>query len=500
MLRISLLISALFLIMQSNNLVYAQTEVSVTATPSEKICAIGSTVSISLTGNYSANLVRGQESNPPNCQWKYISSTAYSDESCTTISTIVSATTSSDAEWATMSSYTKPISIKGRNVGTSWVKFLMKYRLNNTDEGTNVISITPVKIVVKNITLSAPRWLKKGDEGTIEITYDPDTFADGSIELSGLSDLYDIINSDFVEGTTNSATINPTDGKMSWELSGRTETKSGKIIVKIKGKNPKETKLAAKHSTSEAKAESDVGVFYVDIILNGIEEDKEESPGVFFAAKKRATLVIKAEPQSAGETATLSLTGLDLYNDETGGEKNSKRTWNIINENLPTCLYVSGTTSSSMKDKEAKLTWKSKSDTAKVTAVDVKVEVGDNGEEKNDKKVYRRYYNPIPTPQPDNCKTSIEFKYFPSDLNVGKLKPSVGNDAKLLDANNNEITLATEWDLTTETGRNATKTFTGIIKSISSNVVDVSLKHENTNAEDEAKIHLYQLELATNIK
>jgi hypothetical protein len=496
-----MLISALFVVMQLNNYVHAQITTSVAATPAEKVCAIGNESAFSVTGNCTANGVQGQES-IQNCQWKYVGITAYSDEACTTEdSTIVSATTAADNNWATLKLYTKEVKIKGLKAGTSWVKFRMKYRLDSTSDGTEVISTTPVKIVVKNITLTAPRWLQKGEEGKIEITYDATVFTDGSIELSGLSDLYDIIDSDFVEGVTNNATINPTDGKLTWALTGRTGTKAGKIVVKIKGKNPKESTLTATHSKSDAKAETDVGVFYVDVILGGVEEDKEETTGAFFATKKRASLVLKAEPKSAGETATLLLTGLDLYDSATGDQKNNIRSWNLVSEDLPTSLYVGGSTSSSMKDKVAKLTWKSKDDTAKATAVEVKIKVGNSDEEKSDKKAYLRYYDPIPTPQPDKSKTSVEFTYLPSDLNVGKLKATVGSTIKLLKKNDNsEAMPSQEWDLTTNTGRTDAKTFNGVAKSISSNVIDVSLKHEDTDATDEAKIHIYQLAITSNTK
>ncbi|MDR1271112.1 MAG: hypothetical protein LBK82_16485 [Planctomycetaceae bacterium] len=516
MLHIVKLIFALFFVMQLSNFAHAQITTSVAATPTEKICAIGSENVFDVTGNCTANGVQGQES-IQNCQWQYVGATAYSDETCNTEDpTIVSATTEADSEWVTQKTYTKKVTIKGLNVGTSWVKFRMKYRLDNTSDGTDVISITPVKITVKNITLTAPRWLKKGDEETIEIAYDTDAFTDGSIELSGLSDLYDVIDSDFVAGVTNSATVNPTDGKLSWVLAGRSGTKAGKITVKVKGKNPKESTLTAKHTTSSAKDEKDVGVFNVDVILGGIGEGEEESPGVFFASAKRATLELKAEPKSAGETATLSLTGLDLYNSETGGEKNTKRTWNLVNEDFPASLYVGGTTSSNMRDKEVKLTWKSKNDTAKGTAVEVYVKIG-SLEEQNDKKAYLRYCDPMPSPQPAKSKRTITFAYFPPDLNVGKLVPTFNDNLKLLDGEDNEIISTTGWDLTSEswcqtgvaedsdgnpiTVSNAAKDFYGIANSLpDSGEIEVFLEHKNTGAEDKGCLYVCQFKLATNTK
>ncbi|MDR1484381.1 MAG: hypothetical protein LBT09_06120 [Planctomycetaceae bacterium] len=502
MLRIVILILALFIVMPLNNFAHAQITTSVVATPTEKTCAIGNENGFNVTGSCMANGLQLQES-IQNCQWKYVSVTAYSDETCTTIdSTIVSATTTADTEWANTKSYAKDVKIKGLKAGTSWVKFRMKYRLNGTDNGTEITSITPVKIIVKNITLTAPRWLQKGAEGTIEITYDTTAFTEGTIELNGLSDLYEIIDSDSA-GITNNATSTPPNVTLSWNIANRTGDKSGKIVVKIKGKNPKESKLIAKHSKSDAKAETDVGVFYVDIILGGVAEDKEESPGVFFAEQKRASLELKAEPKSAGETVTLSLTGLDLYDGETSDTKNTKRTWNLATENLPTGLYVGGKVSSSMRDKEAKLTWKSKNDTAKVTAVSVQVKIGKTEEEKNDKKAFVRYYAGYSIgDMPDKGKTIIEFKYYPSDLDYGTLKPTVGDKVQLFEGSaeftiNNNNNNNTKWTLPLT---NATKSLTCTAQSFADNDIKVSLEHDETDAQDEGLISVYQLDLAKNTK
>ncbi|MDR1480092.1 MAG: hypothetical protein LBJ00_14240, partial [Planctomycetaceae bacterium] len=485
------------------NFSYAQTTqttpATVTVEPTEKTCAIGTTPKFNVTGTYLSNNSLIKENEVPQCQWKYVSAAVYSDQACTgTDSTVASVTSSSDTEWANQNSYTKEVSISALSAGECWLKFTMNYRLGDTGESKAVTS-EPVKVTVKNIDIIAPTWLKVGNEGQIEITYDSVAFNSGTITLSGLSDLYEILDSDFVEGNASAPTT-PQNGSLSWQLAGRTESKEGKIIVKVKGKTAKETTLKAEHSGSSAKAEVVAGVFEIDIILGGIGEDNEENIGAFFSVQKRASLVMKFEPKSAGGNVALSLSDLKLYDEETDGVENTARSWDVATTTFPMTKYVGGSSSGSMRDKEAKLTWKSEKDTAKATVVSVKVEVGSSDEEKNDQKAYLRYYSSLPAPQPDKSKTTIAFTYSPSDLNVGKLKPTVDSSLKLLKSNNNAITLAAEWDLTTATGRDASKSFTGVAQSVPVGEIKVSLKHENTGAEAEGSIYVYQLDLAANTK
>jgi hypothetical protein len=144
------MILALLVVMLSCGFTFAHTAM-VTALPDEKIIAIDETAAFDVYGCYSDNTSQLQEGENTNCQWKYVGATAYSDEQCTTEdSTVVSATTTADTEWATQKCYEKNVTIKGLKAGVNWVKFRMKYRLDTTGEGTEVIS-NAVKVIVYDV-------------------------------------------------------------------------------------------------------------------------------------------------------------------------------------------------------------------------------------------------------------------------------------------------------------------------------------------------------------
>jgi hypothetical protein len=150
MTRVSMMILVLLISTLSANFTFAD-EATVKATPTEKIFEIGTTVTIEVHARYKNNVTQRQEAQSPNCQWKYVGATAYSDEQCTTEdSTVVSATTTADTEWVTQKCYKKNVAIKGLKAGVNWVKFRMKYRLNTASEGTEVIS-NAVKVIVYDI-------------------------------------------------------------------------------------------------------------------------------------------------------------------------------------------------------------------------------------------------------------------------------------------------------------------------------------------------------------
>jgi hypothetical protein len=126
--------------------------VSVTASPPESAVEIDKTTDVfNVCGSFSEDTTQRQESETTKCRWKYIDATAYSDEACTTIDTnVVSVITESDTEWSTDEIYTKNVTVKGLTVGINWIKFKMKYQINETGEDTELIS-NPVKIFVYKI-------------------------------------------------------------------------------------------------------------------------------------------------------------------------------------------------------------------------------------------------------------------------------------------------------------------------------------------------------------
>jgi hypothetical protein len=129
--------------------------VSVTASPPESAVEIDKTTDVfNVCGSFSEDTTQRQESETTKCRWKYIDATVYSDEQCETVVTedtvVVSVTTPSDTEWSTDEIYTKNVTVEGLKVGINWIKFNMKYQINETGEGTELITI-PVKIFVYDI-------------------------------------------------------------------------------------------------------------------------------------------------------------------------------------------------------------------------------------------------------------------------------------------------------------------------------------------------------------
>jgi hypothetical protein len=151
MLRVCIVTLTLLMITLCEGLTFAYT-VSVTASPLESAVEIDKTTDVfKVCGSFSEDATQRQESETTKCRWKYIDATAYSDEACTTIdTTVVSVITESDTEWSADEIYTKNVIVKGLTVGINWIKFKMKYQINETGEGTELIS-NPVKIFVYKI-------------------------------------------------------------------------------------------------------------------------------------------------------------------------------------------------------------------------------------------------------------------------------------------------------------------------------------------------------------
>jgi hypothetical protein len=338
----------------------------------------------------------------------------YSNEACTTEdATVVSATTAADTVW-TVTPYTKSVKLSGLKDGTAWVKFSMKHRVGDTGEGTEETS-SAVKIIVHSLTITAPSWLKKGDLDEIVITYDPNAIKSGNIELSGLSDLYNITDTDSGTSTTDAGTTQISS--LSWTLSDRTGIRSGKITVKITGKTANKTTLKAKHDESGCEAELAVGVYVLDLVIDEVDEYNEKDPGVFLAVKKkRKEVELKVEPTSAGGSVKLTLPeGLKLYDAETGGNVIDTRSW-AVDDSFPKTFYAEGESASAdMRDKEVKLEWDkitetkdgatvSISDIAKATVVTVSISA--------------------PYWLRKDHEEKIEITYAPIDLDSGKIELS----------------------------------------------------------------------------
>jgi hypothetical protein len=336
------------------------------ASPSDKDVIAGHSSSFTISDSYNGCMMIGCEETEENCEWRFDGGTVYSDESCTVEnSSVATIATPAETTWTTCTSYTKSVHVVTHTSGICWLKFKLRRRLGNSGNG-EVKTTNAVKLKAVNISISAPQWLGKGKDDSISITYTPANLNSGTITLSGCTNLYEFTN------TQNGTVEDGNDGNqtLSWVLNG---TQNGTITLSVKGKKTGSGKLTAKHFTSEAKAESNAGVYTPDVICDSLGEEQEETPGVFIGTKKRKSLSLKAEPTNAGGKVILSSGNLKLYNAETGGDEITKREWNV--SEIPQTIYVIGTTASnSLRDIEVTLTWKEVSnvelsDSAKVTVI-----------------------------------------------------------------------------------------------------------------------------------
>ena len=125
--------------------------ISVTASPSEKTVAVGTSTTFSISGAYNGTPPSGSEETPENIRWQYAGGTAYSDANCTNVASGVSIP-GADSSWTKNPSYSKTVTVGNSQAGTYWIKFQVKYRFNDTDSGT-VATSNVVKLVVKTVTI-----------------------------------------------------------------------------------------------------------------------------------------------------------------------------------------------------------------------------------------------------------------------------------------------------------------------------------------------------------
>ncbi len=308
---------------------------------------------------------------------------------------------------------------------------------------------------------SASSEIAKGTGSTaVTISYQPSDLDKKSIKLEGDTEMFE-----FYELGANGAKIN----NLSWSVPQSGASKS----FLVKGKKVGKGKLKVLHDPSGAIAETEITVTGLDLIIDNVGEDKEEMSGVFIGYKKRKTLELKAEPKTAGENVTLSLSSdLKLFDAEQDGNEITARSWPVAN--IPETLYVEGTaTSQSMRDESATATFMGINDTVNMTVVGGNMAAGsltdfddgkpleaghayvhwniDNDDDSTDgdtKHPGRDYKQDTyqltlsvpppgggPTPPqagPDNDEMqSLKLSVTPSDLNIGTIKLTIGASAKL---------------------------------------------------------------------
>jgi hypothetical protein len=129
------------------------------------------------------------------------------------------------------------------------------------------------------------------------------------------------------------------------------------------------------HQPSGANDLAKVTVYELNLIIDGLSENLEVSPGAFIGYKKRKSLQMVVNPSSLGGKVALSLKGgLKLYESATDAGEIVQRQWEV---NAIPSLFVEGSAiSQSCQDKECELTWEgvqnlSGDDYAKVTVVGV---------------------------------------------------------------------------------------------------------------------------------
>jgi hypothetical protein len=231
-------------------------------------------------------------------------------------------------------------------------KLTASFSTANVNEVSSNVTVVEVNIVTF-------RWLADMPSNNKEIimSYAPSNLTTGVLELTGDKDLFTL-----TEDTLGFWII-----PLTWNLPNHN---NGDITIYANAAKRGDGKLKFEHSTSGAKAEEKVGVYGVDIKIDGIVEQSEIDPGAFLGIARRKTMELIAEPVTRGGNVTLELSSkLKLYDAKTGGNEITARTWSA--NQIPSNIYVEGTsTSSAMQDQDAKLKWDVTSDNAKATIID----------------------------------------------------------------------------------------------------------------------------------
>jgi hypothetical protein len=308
----------------------------------------------------------------------------------------------------------------------------------------------------------------------MNLSYAPPDLDIGNITLAGdatgLFDFYETVQN---EETGEDEEVT---SSMSWNL----PREENSITLVAQGKQTGDGKLTVTHSTSGAKAEVNAGVLKVNITLDGLTETQEESPGGFVGVKKRKPLSLEVEPTSAVGNAVLTLSNkLKLYDAVTEGNEITAREWSAAN--LPTSLYVEGlSASSAVRDQEAKLTWKEKSDQVKITVVGLNVSTTDTTEQTEESPG---------TFISINTTKNLSLSFSPNDLNIGELELS-GGDGKLKFYQGTTEIQQLKWDLSSTSLPNSIT-----IKGIEWGETTLTWKHDKSEAEDKLKITVVDFNL-----